>query len=218
MTPLDLRLYAIADMGLLPAERLVEAVLAAVRGGATAVQLRDKRPDTRARIAAARSLVAALPAGVPLIVNDRVDVALAVGAAGVHLGQADMAPADARALLGPDAVVGITVHHAHEARVDARVDYAGLGPVYATATKDPGDPPLGPAGLARLVASTRAALGGLPLCAIAGIDAAHAPEVIAAGVDGIAVVGALFRQPDIEAAARALRRAVDTTLTQGHRS
>lgn len=209
---LDLRLYAVADMGLLPPERLIDAVLAAVKGGATIVQLRDKRPDTRARIAAARALVAALPRAVPLVVNDRVDVALAAGAAGVHLGQQDMAPEDARAILGSRSILGITVHHPHEAEVARRVDYAGLGPVYPTATKDPGEVPLGPSGLARLVGATRARLGNLPLCAIAGIDAAHVPEVMAAGVDGIAVVGALFRDGDVTGAAERLRAAVDAAL------
>ncbi len=214
MSRIDLRLYAVADTGLLEPERLVDAVQAAVRGGATLVQLRDKQADTRARVALARALKAALPADVRLIVNDRVDVALAAAADGVHLGALDLAPEDARAILGDQRIVGITVHHAHEAEVRARVDYAGLGPVFATTTKDPKDPPLGPLGLAKLVAATRERLGDVPLCAIAGIDRDQVPAVIGAGVDGIAVVGALFRHADAEAAARSLRAAVDTALSE----
>ncbi len=214
MIPFDLRLYAIADTGLIDADDLVDAVCAAVQGGATAVQLRDKAPDTRARVAYARALRAALPPEVPLIVNDRVDVALAAGVDGVHLGQLDLAPEDARALLGEDRIVGITVHHAHEAKVRTRVDYAGLGPVFRTTSKDPKDPPLGPLGLAKLVAATRDELGDLPLCAIAGIDLGHVPEVIGAGVDGIAVISALFGHAKVEAAAQALRAAVDAALQE----
>jgi thiamine-phosphate pyrophosphorylase len=150
---------------------------------------------------------------VPLIVNDRVDIAHAARADGVHLGHTDLTPASARAILGDDAIVGITVHHPHEAAADARVDYAGLGPVFATASKDPGDPPLDIEGLGRLAGATRARLGPLPLCAIAGIDETNARDVVASDVDGIAVIGALFRAPDIEAAARRLRRAVDDALS-----
>ncbi|MFW5678685.1 MAG: thiamine phosphate synthase [Pseudomonadota bacterium] len=212
MTPIDLRLYAVADTGQLDDGRIADAVAAAIRGGATAIQLRDKRDDTRARIATAKALRAVVEAPVRLIVNDRVDVALASGADGVHLGRSDMTPEDARAILGPEAIVGITIHHAHEADATARVDYAGLGPAYATSSKDPGDPPLGPLGLARLVEAVHARLGPLPLCAIAGIDRERVPAVIGAGVQGVAVIGAVFRQPDIEAAARELRAAVDLAL------
>ncbi len=218
MRPVDLRLYAVADPAMMAGRDPVDAVGAAVRGGATLVQLRDKRGDARATAALARRLKAALPAAVPLLINDRVDVAAVSGADGVHLGQRDLTPADARALLGDDAIVGLTVHHAHEATAHARVDYVGLGPAYATASKDPGDPPLGPAGLARLLAQVRARLGPLPASAIAGIDRARAPEVIAAGVDGVAVIGALFQAGDVEAAARELRAAVDAALIERSRS
>jgi len=214
----DLRLYAVFDPAILGDGDPVDAVLAAVRGGATLVQLRDKRGDTRATLDVARRLKAALPADVPLLINDRVDVAVLAGADGVHLGQQDLSPADARRLLGDDAIVGLTVHHAHEAVADASIDYVGLGPVYPTASKDPRDPALGPDGLARLLGEVRDRLGPLPASAIAGIDLARAPEVIAAGVDGVAVIGALFRAPDVERAARALRDAVDQALVQRSRS
>lgn len=214
----DLRLYAILDPALLPAGRdPVEAALAAVRGGATAVQLRDKRYEARPVVDLARSLVEALrPTGVPLLVDDRVDVAMAAGAAGVHLGKDDMRPEDARRLLGSDAVIGVTVHRPHEAdAVDPTVaDYAGIGPVYATASKDPGDPPLGPGGLRRLVGHLRARLPGFPVVAIAGIGPDNAAPVIAAGADGVAVISALFAAEDVEAAARRLRAVVDAALAE----
>jgi thiamine-phosphate pyrophosphorylase len=213
----DLRLYAVADPAIMVRHDPVEAVLAAVRGGATLVQLRDKGGDARATIALARRLKSALPADVPLVINDRVDVAAVTGADGVHLGQQDPSPADARRLLGDDAIVGLSVHHPHEAVADARVDYVGLGPAYATTTKDPGDPPLRPAGLAHLLGEVRARLGPVPACAIAGITATRAGEVIRAGVDGVAVVGALFHPEDVEAAARSLRRAVDAALAKRSR-
>ena len=212
MSGLDLRLYAVADPAAMGARDPVDAVLAAVRGGATLVQLRDKRGDARATVALARRLKAALPPTVPLLVNDRIDVAAIAGADGVHLGQEDLSPAAARALLGDAAIVGLTVHHAHEATSDARIDYVGLGPAFATASKHPRDAPLGPEGLHRLLGEVRARLGPLPACAIAGIDAARAGEVVRAGVDGVAVIGALFQAADVEAAARALRAAVDAAL------
>ncbi len=217
MRAVDLRLYAVADPAIMLRHDPLEAVLAAVHGGATLVQLRDKRGDARATIDLARRLKIALPGDVPLVINDRVDIAAVTGADGVHLGRQDPSPADARRLLGADAVVGLTVHHAYEAEADARVDYVGLGPAYATGSKEPGDPPLGPDGLARLLGEVRARLGPVPACAIAGIDAFRAPAVIRAGVDGVAVIGALFHPADVEAAARSLRRAVDTALAKRSR-
>lgn len=211
----DLRLYAVLDPALLAGRDPVRAACAAVRGGATVIQLRDKRYAARPVVDLARRLVEVLaPTGVPLIVDDRVDVALAAGAAGVHLGREDMEPADARRLLGAEAVIGVTVHRDEEAdAVDpAVVDYAGLGPVHPTTSKDPGDPPLGPAGLARLVGRLRGRAPGLPVVAIAGIRADNAAPVIAAGADGVAVVSALFVADDIEGAARRLRRVVDEAL------
>jgi thiamine-phosphate pyrophosphorylase len=217
MRPIDLRLYAVADLTAMGGRDPVDTVMAAVRGGATLVQLRDKRGDARATVALASRLKAALPTDVPLLINDRVDVAAVARADGVHLGQEDLSPADARALLGDDAIVGLTVHHPHEATPDARIDYVGLGPAFATASKHPRDAPLGPAGLARLVAAVRERIGPVPACAIAGIDAARAPGVVRAGVDGVAVIGALFHRPDVEAAARELRAAVDTALAERRR-
>jgi thiamine-phosphate pyrophosphorylase len=214
----DLRVYAVLDPGRCRGRPLDRMAAAAARGGATLVQIRDKRPGgVCAAVAAARAVLAALqPFGVPLVVNDRVDVALAAGAAGVHLGQDDMAPADARRLLGRDALVGATVHHAHEALAldPGPVDYAGIGPVFATGSKTSEDPPIGPAGLARLIGEVRRRAPGLPCCGIAGIEHANAPEVIAAGADGVAVIADIFLADDVEAAARRLRLAVDRALSE----
>jgi thiamine-phosphate pyrophosphorylase len=207
----DLRLYAVLDPARTGGRSLPELAAAAARGGATLLQLRDKRPSTRAVVAAARAVRAALePYAVPLVVNDRVDVALASGAAGVHLGQDDMAPEDARALLGPAAIVGATVHFAHEAdAVDRRfVDYVGIGPVFATGSKADAEKPIGPMGLGALAAR----LPRLPCCGIAGVTHANAAAVIAAGADGVAVIADLFMAEDVEAAARNLRRVVDLAL------
>lgn len=215
---LDLRLYAILDPALLPEGRdPLAAAEAAVRGGATVLQLRDKRGHTRTMVDLARALRARLePHHVPLIVDDRVDVALAADAAGVHLGREDMRPRDARRLLGPERVVGVTVHRPDEAdTVDPDVaDYAGVGPVFPTKSKDPGDPSLGPGGLARLLAYLRARIPGFPCVAISGITADNAAEVIAAGADGVAVISAIFAAEDVEAAARRLRAVVDEALAR----
>ena len=214
---LDLRLYAVLDPTLTAGRDPVACARAAVAGGATLIQLRDKRYAAGPVIALARALRDALtPTGVPLVIDDRVDVALAAGAAGVHLGREDMAPADARRLLGAGALVGVTVHHAAEAdAIDPAVaDYAGIGPAFPTASKDPGDPPLGPEGLARLIRRLRGRLHGFPVCAIAGITADNAASVIDAGADGVAVISALFTAEDIAAAARRLRAAVDQALTR----
>lgn len=213
----DLRLYAVLDPERCRGRPLPELAAAAARGGATLVQYRDKRNETGRLVANARAILAALgPSAVPLLVNDRVDVTLAAGAQGVHVGRADMAPRDARLLLGPDAILGVTIHHAREAEgLDPFIaDYAGCGPVFPTASKDPGDPPLGPEGLARLLRGVRGLLPGLPACGIAGVTAANAPAVIAAGADGVAVIGDLFMADDVEAAARRLRAAVDGALAR----
>jgi thiamine-phosphate pyrophosphorylase len=211
----DLRLYAVLDPARSRGRPLRDLAAAAARGGATLVQYRDKVAGTRAMVENARVIVEALqPYDVPVVVNDRIDVALAAGAHGAHVGQTDMAPADARRLLGPEAILGVTIHHAHEADGLALgvADYAGCGPVFDTASKDPGDPPLGPEGLARLLAGVRARLPGLPACGIAGIGVENAPAVIAAGAEGVAVISELFMAEDVEAAARRLRAVVDDAL------
>jgi thiamine-phosphate pyrophosphorylase len=211
----DVRLNAIVDPERANGRALVDLTRAVVAGGATLIQLRDKHGGTRRMIEEARAIKAALNgSGVPLVINDRVDVALAAGADGVHVGQEDMRVEDARWLLGDSAIIGLsikTVALANAAPLK-HIDYVGVGGVYATTSKDNPDPPIGVAGLREIVAAFRARKHDLPICGIAGIDAANAAAVIAAGADGVAVISALSMKPDPEAAARELRGIIDAAL------
>jgi thiamine-phosphate pyrophosphorylase len=213
--PVDLRLYAIVDPEHAGGRALPELAKLLAAGGATLVQLRDKRSDTRAMVDTARALKAALaPFGVPLLINDRVDVALASGADGVHLGQTDMAPGDARRLLGRDAIIGLSINTealAEAAPIDT-LDYVGIGGVYATTSKDQKKPPIGVDGLARIVDVFRKRDPKFPSCAIAGINAANAGATIAAGAAGVSVISALSLAPDPTAAAKTMRAVVDDAL------
>ncbi|GLI20826.1 thiamine-phosphate synthase [Xanthobacter flavus] len=204
--PFDLTLYLVTDPRLVAARGLVATVEAAVKGGATIVQLRDPDAHGRALVEQARALKALLaPLRIPLIINDRVDVAVAADADGVHLGQDDMTPADARALLGPERILGLSVGTPAEfAASDVGVvDYLGVGPVKATGTKKDAGAAIGTSGVTAVRALTR-----LPIVGIGGIDGALAAEVIRAGADGVAVVSAICAAPDPEHAARALLSAV----------
>jgi thiamine-phosphate pyrophosphorylase len=214
---LDLRLNAIVDPERAGGFALADLAARCARGGATLVQLRNKRSETRALIEEARAIKQALaPFAVPFVVNDRVDVAMAAGADGVHLGQDDMAVEDARRLLGANAIIGLSVKSVEEAeaaRLDL-VDYVGSGGVYATSSKQQKNAPIGPAGLARIIAALRCRAPALPVCGIAGIDASNAAEVIAAGADGVAVISALALVPSPESAAHQLRDIVDAVLAK----
>jgi len=215
--PVDLRLCAIVDPQRAGGHDLVALARSVAAGGATMVQLRDKRGETRAMIEAARAIKRALtPLAVPFIVNDRVDVALAAEADGVHVGPEDIAVADARALLGADAIIGLSVKtvDAAEAAPVALIDYAGVGGVYATLSKEQKSAPIGTEGFARVAAALRARAPALPICGIAGIDAGNAAAVIGAGADGVAVISALSLVPDPAAAARGVREVVDAMLAK----
>jgi thiamine-phosphate pyrophosphorylase len=218
---IDLRLNAIVDPERANSRDLAELARLCVEGGATLVQLRDKVNETRVMVEQARAIKNALaPFAVPFVINDRVDVALAVGADGVHLGPDDMAPADARRLLGPGAIIGLSVKNVAEAQATpiGLIDYVGSGGVYVTLSKEQKNPPIGPAGLGRIIAVLHSRAGeqnkDLPICGIAGIDESNAAEVIAAGADGVAVISALSLAPDPAAAARALRQVVDAMLAK----
>jgi thiamine-phosphate pyrophosphorylase len=210
---IDLRLNAIVDPERAGGRSLAELTRLVVAGGATLIQLRDKHGSTRAMIEEARAIKAVLAGtGVPLVINDRVDVAAASGADGVHVGQDDMAAEDARRLLGPTAIIGLSIKSvalAHAAPLNA-IDYAGIGGVYATTSKDNPNPPIGVDGLRAIVAALRARRQDFPVCGIAGIDAGNAAPVIEAGADGVAVISALSMSRDPESAARALRAVVDS--------
>jgi len=213
----DVRLNAIVDPERANGRALGELARLVVAGGATLIQLRDKYGSTRRMIEEARAIKAALAGtGVPLVINDRVDVAMVAGADGVHVGQDDMRVEDARRLLGPTAIIGLsikTVALANAAPID-QLDYVGVGGVYATTSKDNPNAPIGVAGLGAIVAAFRVRKRGFPVCGIAGIDATNAAPVIGAGADGVAVISALSAQNDPQAAARELRGIVDRALAQ----
>ena len=214
MKPVDLRVYGIIDPERTRGRDLPALARAAAEGGCTLIQYRDKHGDGRRLVSTARALKAALDGtGVPLLVNDRVDVALASGADGVHLGQGDMHPADARRLLGAEAIIGLTLKNVEQADELYRlpVDYACIGGVFATLSKNNPEPPLGVDGLARVAFRARLA-GVIPVGAIAGIDHTNAASVIASGVGGVAVISALFTAADPAAEARRLRAVVDEAL------
>ena len=216
-TPIDLRLNAIVDPERAGDRDLAELARLCAEGGATLIQLRDKVSETRAMVAAARAIKQALvPLGVPFVVNDRVDVALAAKADGVHLGPDDMAIEDARAILGPGAIIGASIKsvEAAEALPVALVDYVGSGGVYATLSKQQKSAPIGPQGLGRIIVALHRRVPGLPVAGIAGIDAGNAAAVVAAGAGGVAVISALSLAPDPAAAARALRGIVDAALAK----
>lgn len=202
---IDYSLYLVADADYAAGRDLAGLVDAAVDGGVTVVQLRAKHLEGAAFVALASEIAGRLARrGVPLLVNDRVDVALACGAAGVHLGQEDVPVAVARRLLGPGAVLGVSVNTPGEARKAERdgADYIGAGPAYATSTKETPLVVLGPAGIGLIKRATR-----LPVVAIGGVGAANAAEMASAGADGIAVVSAILGAPDAGWAAEELKRA-----------
>lgn len=208
MNPAVLSVYLVTDRSLCLGRPLDEVVYQAVTGGCTMVQLREKTTDTREFVALARALHDRLaPLGVPLLINDRVDVALAAEADGVHVGQSDMLPADVRRLVGPEAIVGLSAENleAVQAAQNEPVDYLGVGPAYPTKTKkDVQGSPWGPEGYRRAVAVSR-----LPVVAIGGIDAGRARLVMASGVAGVAVVSCICSAPSPEMAARELAVAVN---------
>jgi thiamine-phosphate pyrophosphorylase len=210
---LDVRLYVVTDPDLVPAQSLVEACVSATRGGATLVQLRDKQVSDDELLDQATRLRDALrPYGVPLVVNDRVEVARRAGA-GVHVGIHDMRPADARAILGPGAIVGWSIEDESQLADTEQLagcSYLAASPVWSTPTKPDAAPPLGPDGVAGIRMRT-----DVPLVGIGGINNPNrVAAVIAAGADGVAVVSAVFGAPQPEAAARELRAAVDATLAE----
>lgn len=198
----DLSLYLVTDRPLCLGRELLDVVAAAVAGGATLVQLREKTAGGREFVELGRALRRLLdPLGVPLIVNDRVDVALACGAAGVHVGQEDIHPQDVRAMLGPDKVLGLSIKNPDQARESEGfdVDHLGVGPVFATSTKADAGAALGVAGLEDICG-----LVTRPVVAIGGLDEQNAPQAMAAGAAGVAVVSALCSAPSPEQAARNL--------------
>lgn len=200
MKTFDLSLYLVLDPDLCGgAEGMLRTTEEALEGGVTIVQLRAPTWKKRALAACARDLLEILrPRGIPLIINDHADVAAAVGADGLHVGQDDLSPADARRIIGPDMILGLSASCMAEVRGadPALVDYLGIGPVWATATKKDAGAAVGLDGLAALRAATT-----LPVVAIGGIGASNAADVMRTGVDGIAVVSAVCGQASPRTAA-----------------
>jgi thiamine-phosphate pyrophosphorylase len=217
----DLRLYALIDPEHAGGRDIVELAQLVAQGGATLVQLRDKRSATRLMVDRARHIKASLQAfDVPLLINDRLDVALACDADGVHVGQQDMAVEDARRLLGREAIIGLSIKTATEAEAAPLdiLDYVGVGGVFATSSKENPAPAIGVAGLARIADIVRRRAPKFPLCAIAGITIDNASHVIAAGADGVAVISALSLDSSPQAAARKMRVVIDAALAQRGRA
>ena len=202
-----LKLYLVTDRELSLGRSLEEVVSEAVQGGVTVVQLREKDASTGEFIELARRLMTLLkPLRIPLIINDRVDVALAVNADGVHIGQSDMSYEDARRLLGPDKIIGLSVENFKdvEAANALDVDYIGISPVYGTPTKTDTAEPFGLEGLRKAVQ-----MSVHPTVAIGGMNASTIAEVMAAGTDGVAVVSAICSAENTRKATSDLRAIVE---------
>ncbi|MGI9501098.1 MAG: thiamine phosphate synthase [Geminicoccaceae bacterium] len=206
---LDLRLYLVTDPDLAGERSLLDVVDEASAGGVGLVQLRDKGAEARDLLALAEALKALLePKNLPLVVNDRVDVAAAAGV-GCHIGQSDLPPAAAREILGESAIIGLSIDRVEQAPTadPACLDYVAHGPFAATDTKCGAGDPVGVEGIGYVRALT-----ALPLVAIGGIGVHNAADAIRAGADGIAVVSAVMAARDPKPAALALRGAVDQSL------
>lgn len=208
-----LQVYLVTDRELALGRSLSEIVARAVNGGVTAVQIREKDLATRAFLDEVFELRETLAgSGVPLFVNDRVDVAVAAGADGVHVGQDDLPAAAARRLIGPKMLLGVSVATRSEARAALAdgADYVSVSPVFLTPTKPDADRAVGLEGVRRI----RAVIGDAPLLAIGGIDSRNAGSVVLAGADGVSVVSAVMSARDPAAAAASLRNEVVAALDQ----
>lgn len=204
-----LRVYVISPAGV-PEAALVAQVKQALSGGATCLQLRDKQMPSRQRLERARRVHRLTQAAaVPLIINDRVDIAMAAGAEGVHLGQDDLPCVEVRKMVGASLIIGVSAETVDEARRAERdgADYLGVGPMFATATKDDAGQPVGPGRLKLIQAAV-----DLLCVGIGGITLDRVDRVIAAGARGVAVISAVFGAADPRQAVIQLRQAVERSL------
>lgn len=211
--PREWGLYLVTDRHRTQGRDLVEVAASALRAGVRAVQLREKDLATRELYHLAGKLLAMTrAAGAALLINDRVDVAMALGADGVHLTRRSLPPKEARELLGPAKLIGISCHSPAELQeaVDAVVDFIVLGPIFETPSKAAFGPPLTPTGLRRARATT-----SLPILAIGGIHLPRIAEVMAAGADGVAVISAVMAAADPAEAAAQLLAAVARARPHG---
>lgn len=199
----DYSIYLVTDDGCLQGRALIDCVCEALEGGVTLMQYRAKTASSAEMYAEALQLKALCDSfNVPLIINDRLDIAMAVGAAGVHLGQDDLPCAAARRILGEDYLIGVSAHNPAEAKaaLQSGADYLGCGAVFGTATKADVKK-LGTEGLTAICREK-----GLPVVGIGGVTADNYREVRAAGADGAAIVSGILAQPDIRATVRAIAR------------
>lgn len=199
----DYSIYLVTDDGCLQGRALIDCVREALEGGVTLVQYRTKTASSAEMYAEALQMKALCDSfNVPLIINDRLDIAMAVGAAGVHLGQDDLPCAAARRILGEDYLIGVSAHNPAEAKaaLQSGADYLGCGAVFGTATKADVKK-LGTEGLTAICREK-----GLPVVGIGGVTADNYREVRAAGADGAAIVSGILAQPDIRATVRAIAR------------
>ncbi len=201
LDPKILRLVAITDDAEDQRSTLVDQVVAAVRGGATSVQVRLKRATPREVVEIARAIVSKVP--VPVIVNDRADIALAAGAAGVHVGEADLPVSAIRRFAPANFIIGASLGGDMELANAREADYVGIGPLFATDSKDDAGKAIGIEGFRKL-----AEAAGRPALAVGGLTAGRAAEVMAAGAAGVAVINAIFKAEDPERAARSIAAAI----------
>jgi thiamine-phosphate pyrophosphorylase len=202
---LDLSLYLVTDRQLAGQRDLADLIRKAIAGGVTVVQLREKDLPAREFYELALKIKQIIPPGIPLIIDDRLDIALAAGADGLHLGQADLPVAIARQYLGPEAIIGLSAENLDQLKEASRlpVDYLAISPVFSTPTKTDTGPAWGLNGL-----ETARQLTPLPLVGIGGINEANAAAVIKAGADGVAVVSAICSALEPEEAARKLKKII----------
>ena len=205
-SPIDYSLYLVISQSDCLGRDIFEVLEQAIQGGVSLVQLREKTMPTRQLVALAKEMKGFLAQhNIPLIINDRIGVALAANADGVHVGQDDMHPLDVRPLIGPQRILGLSINTAAELQesITLPVDYLGIGPVFATQTKKDSHPVVGPDGLASLCRQKH-----VPAVGIGGITARYAPQVFAAGAEGIAVVSAICGAKSPKDAAAALKRCI----------
>jgi len=198
----DYSIYLVTDRGILQGRAQLDAVAEAIEGGVTLIQLREKEVSSREFYQIAVKVKdLAHSKGVPLLINDRLDSALAVNADGLHIGQEDLPLKVARKLLGPDKIIGLSVSNLEDAVQGEKegADYLGAGAVYPTTSKDVSESPIGPDGLKKIKDAV-----SIPVVGIGGINLFNIEEVKRTGVDGVAVISAIMGAPDIKDAARKL--------------
>ncbi|HHW28606.1 MAG TPA: thiamine phosphate synthase [Syntrophomonadaceae bacterium] len=199
---IDYSVYLVTDRRILQGRDLLDAVAEAIEGGVTLIQLREKEVSSREFYQIALKVKdLAHSRGVPLLINDRLDIALAVNADGLHIGQEDLPLKVARKLLGPDKIIGLSVSNLEDAVQGEKegADYLGAGAVYPTTSKDVSESPIGPDGLKKIKDAV-----SIPVVGIGGINLFNIEEVKRTGVDGVAVISAIMGAPDIKDAARKL--------------